>query len=397
MTQKKPETSLLLSGRSKKYSQGAVNSIIQRTSSVIFDTVAQKREATQKRAEGALFYGRRGTTTHFALQEALTELEQGTGCALFPSGAAAITQSILAFIEQGCHILVTGSAYDPTQNFCDQILSKFSVTTTYFDPLIGTEISQLLRPETKIVFLESPGSITMEVQDLQGIITAVRHYNPNIIIMIDNTWAAGLLLKPLTLGADISIQSATKYIIGHSDGMLGFAVANQRCWPQLRENTYLLGQCADPDTAYMAARGLRTLAVRMKQHEQSGLEIARWLKQHPLVDNVYHPALSSCPGHTYFQRDFTGSNGLFSFSLKKILTTEEFSRFLDNLSLFKMAFSWGGFESLILGYHPNDIKAMRQYDTQPTLAGTLFRVHIGLENIDDLIEDLEQAFLRISD
>lgn len=396
MTLKKQETSLVLSGRTKKYTQGAVNPIIQRTSSVIFDSVMQKHEATKKRAEGTLFYGRRGTTTHFALQEALTELEQGTGCALFPSGVAAITQSILAFVEQGSHILVTGSAYDPTQNFCEKLLRKFSITTTYFDPLIGEEISQLLRPETKIVFLESPGSITMEIQDLQGIVNAVRHYNPEIIIMLDNTWAAGLLLKPLTFGVDISIQSATKYIIGHSDGMLGFAVANERCWPQLRENAYLLGQCVDPDTAYMTARGLRTLSVRMKQHEQSGLEVARWLKQHPLVDNVYHPALASCPGHAYFQRDFTGSNGLFSFSLKKILNVEDFALFLDNLSLFKMAFSWGGFESLILGYHPSDIKAMRQYDTQPEFTGTLFRVHIGLENVDDLIEDLEQAFLRIS-
>lgn len=396
MTLKKPETSLILAGRAKKYSQSAVNPIIQRTSSIIFDSVAQKREATKNRAEGALFYGRRGTTTHFALQEALTELEQGAGCALFPSGAAAITQSILAFIEQGSHILVTGSAYDPTQNFCDQILRKLSVSTTYFDPLIGKEISQLLRPETNIVFLESPGSITMEIQDLQTIVNAVRQYNSKIIIMIDNTWAAGLLLKPLTLGVDISIQSATKYIIGHSDGMLGFAVANERCWPQLRENAYLLGQCCDPDTAYMAARGLRTLAVRMKQHEHSGLEVARWLKQHPLVDNVYHPALLSCAGHEYFQRDFTGSNGLFSFSLKKILNAEDFALFLDNLSLFKMAFSWGGFESLILGYHPNDIKAMRQYESQPEFNGTLFRIHIGLENVDDLIEDLEQAFIRIS-
>ncbi|KLU20062.1 cystathionine beta-lyase, partial [Proteus mirabilis] len=155
-------------------------------------------------------------------------------------------------------------------------------------------------------------------------------------------------------------------------------------------------QCVDPDTAYMTARGLRTLPVRMKQHEQSALEVARWLKQHPLVDNVYHPALASCLGHEYFQRDFSGSNGLFSFSLKKILTPEEFAHFLDNFSLFKMAFSWGGFESLILGYQPNDIKAMRQYETQPTFTGTLFRIHIGLENVDDLIEDLEQAFLRIS-
>lgn len=396
MTQKKQETSLLLLGRAKKYSQGAVNPIIQRTSSVIFDSVKQKREASSKRAEGALFYGRRGTVTHFALQEALTELEQGAGCVLFPSGAAAITQSIMAFVKQGDHILVTGSAYDPTQNFCDQILRKFAITTTYFDPLIGKEIAQLLKPETSIVFLESPGSVTMEVQDLRSIVSAIREYNSEIIIMIDNTWSAGLLLKPLTLDIDISIQSATKYIIGHSDGMLGFAVANQRCWDILRENAYLLGQCTDPDTAYMTARGLRTLPVRMKQHEQSALEVARWLKQHPLVDTVYHPALPSCPGHEYFQRDFTGSNGLFSFSLKKILTTEEFASFLDNFSLFKMAFSWGGFESLILGYQPKDIKAMRQYSSQPELTGTLFRLHVGLENVDDLIDDLNQGFLRIS-
>ena len=396
MTLKKPETSLLLSGRDKKYTFGAVNPVIQKTSSVIFNSIAEKKAASEQRANGVLFYGRRGTLTHFALQEALTELEQGAGCALFPSGSAAITQSILAFARQGDHLLVSGSVYDPTQHFCDKLLSRFGISTDYFDPLKRDEIVNYLRPETKIVFLETPGSITMEFLDLQTIINSVRQYNAEIIIMIDNTWAAGLLLKPLTLGVDISIQSATKYIIGHSDGMLGFAVANQRCWEQLRENSYLLGQCTDADTAYLAARGLRTLPVRMKQHQQSGLEVARWLKQHPLVDKVYHPELPSCLGYNYFLRDFSGSNGLFSFSLNKILTDNDMALFLDNLSLFKMAFSWGGFESLILGYRPNEIKAMRQYQSYTPLTGSLFRIHVGLENVDDLIADLAQGFLRIS-
>ncbi|CAK7080453.1 cystathionine beta-lyase [Providencia rettgeri] len=394
MAESKPETQLVHIGRNPKYTQKGVNPVIQRASSIIFDTLEEKRHATRHRAGNTLFYGRRGTQTHFAFQEAMTELEQGAGCVLYPSGAAAITNAILSFISAGEHILVTGSAYDPTQNFCDNILTKLSVQTTYFDPLIGEDIAELIQPNTRIVFLESPGSITMEVHDLPAIVHAVRAKSPEIIIMIDNTWAAGVLLKPLLFDIDISIQSATKYINGHSDGMLGLAVANQRCIETLRENSYLLGQTADPDTVYMANRGLHTLATRLKQHQINSLQIAHWLQQRPEVDQVFHPALPSSPGHEYFIRDFSGCNGLFSFQLKSRLSPEQFTIFLDNFTHFKMGYSWGGFESLILGYQKEDLQNMRQYDFSPK-EGTFFRVHIGLEHPDDLIHDLQLAFERI--
>ncbi|HGM9946879.1 TPA: cystathionine beta-lyase [Providencia rettgeri] len=390
----KPETQLVHIGRNPKYTQKGVNPVIQRASSIIFDTLEEKRHATRHRANNVLFYGRRGTQTHFAFQEAMTELEAGAGCVLYPSGAAAITNAILSFISAGEHILVTGSAYDPTQNFCDNILTKLNVQTTYFDPLIGTGIADLIQSNTRIVFLESPGSITMEVHDLPVIVKAIRAKSPEIVIMIDNTWAAGVLLKPLLFDVDVSIQSATKYINGHSDGMLGLAVANQRCIETLRENSYLLGQTADPDTVYMANRGLHTLPTRLKQHQINSLQVANWLQQRPEVEQVFHPALENSPGHEFFIRDFTGSNGLFSFQLKSRLTTEQFTAFLDNFNYFKMGYSWGGFESLILGYQKEDLLSMRQYDFSPK-EGTFFRVHIGLEHTDDLIHDLQLAFERI--
>lgn len=341
MTNEKLHTQLVQIGRDAKYTQKGVNPIIQRSSSIIFDSLADKQHATTNRSKQALFYGRRGTQTHFAFQQAMTELEEGAGCVLYPSGAAAITNAILAFVQADSHIVVSGAVYDPTQNFCDQILSKLKVKTSYIDPLIGEDITDYLQPNTRVVFLESPSSITMEIQDIPAIVQAVRGYNPEIIIMMDNTWAAGVLFKPLDHDVDISIQSATKYINGHSDGMLGTAVANQRCIDTLRENSYLLGQTADPDSIYMAGRGLHTLAVRLKQHEKSSLEIAHWLEKRPEVERVYHPALASCPGYEIFKRDFSGCNGLFSFSLKQTLSAQQFQNFLDYFTHFKMAFSWG--------------------------------------------------------
>ncbi|MCW2256318.1 cystathionine beta-lyase [Providencia alcalifaciens] len=394
MAKLKPETQLVHLGRNPIYTQKGVNPIIQRTSSVIFNTLEEKQYATHHRSNAVLFYGRRGTQTHFAFQEAMTELECGAGAVLYPSGAAAISNAILSFIASGDHILVTGSAYDPTQNFCDNILCKLNIKTDYFDPLVGADITNLIRPNTRIVFLEAPSSITMEIHDLPAIVQAIRQKAPDTIIMIDNTWAAGVLLKPLLLGIDISIQSATKYINGHSDGMLGVAVANERCIETLRENSYLLGQTADPDTVYMAGRGLHTLAARLKQHETNGLTVAHWLEQRPEVEHVFHPALPSCPGHQFFIRDFSGSNGLFSFQLKSRLSKEQFENFLNHLTQFKMGYSWGGYESLILGYQKENLLSMRQYDYQPN-DGTFFRIHVGLEHPQDLIDDLALAFERI--
>ena len=394
MADKHLDTALVNAGRSKKYTQGSVNSVIQRASSLVFDTVEAKKHATRNRANGELFYGRRGTLTHFSLQEAMCELEGGAGCALFPCGAAAVANTILAFVEQGDHVLMTNTAYEPSQDYCTKILAKLGVTTSWFDPLIGADITRLVRPETRVVFLESPGSITMEVHDVPAIVAAVRQVAPEAIIMIDNTWAAGILFKALDFGIDISIQAGTKYLIGHSDAMVGTAVANARCWPQLRENAYLMGQMLDADTAYMTSRGLRTLGVRLRQHHESSLRIAEWLAQHPQVARVNHPALPGSKGHEFWKRDFTGSSGLFSFVLSKRLNDAELAEYLDNFSLFSMAYSWGGFESLILANQPEQIAHIRP-DAEVDFSGTLIRLHIGLENVDDLQADLAAGFARI--
>ncbi|EPY4488874.1 cystathionine beta-lyase [Klebsiella variicola] len=394
MADKHLDTALVNAGRSKKYTQGSVNSVIQRASSLVFDTVEAKKHATRNRANGELFYGRRGTLTHFSLQEAMCELEGGAGCALFPCGAAAVANTILAFVEQGDHVLMTNTAYEPSQDFCTKILARLGVATSWFDPLIGADIAQLIRPETRVVFLESPGSITMEVHDVPAIVAAVRQVAPEAIIMIDNTWAAGILFKALDFGIDISIQAGTKYLIGHSDAMVGTAVANARCWPQLRENAYLMGQMLDADTAYMTSRGLRTLGVRLRQHHESSLRIAEWLAQHPQVARVNHPALPGSKGHEFWKRDFTGSSGLFSFVLNKRLNDAELAAYLDNFSLFSMAYSWGGFESLILANQPEQIAHIRP-DAEVDFSGTLIRLHIGLENVDDLQADLAAGFARI--
>ncbi|MDP0124093.1 cystathionine beta-lyase [Glaesserella parasuis] len=395
MTKHNLATQLVHVGRKKRYTQGSVNSVIQRASSLVFDSVADKKEATKNRYKGALFYGRRGTLTHFALQDAMCELENGAGCYLYPCGAAAVSNAILSFVQQGDHVLMTGAAYEPTQDFCHIVLKKMGVSTTFYDPLIAEGIATLIQPNTKVLFLESPSSLTMEVPDIPTIVRTARAINPEIVIMIDNTWSAGILFPALEHGIDISIQAGTKYLVGHSDTMIGTAVSNARCWDQLREHSYLMGQMVDADSAYVTARGLRTLGIRLKQHEESSLIVAQWLAQRSEVKAVYHPALPSCPGNTYFKRDFKGSSGLFSFELCKTLSDEELANFLDHFEVFSMAYSWGGFESLILANQPKEIERIRPA-IERKLTGTLIRVHIGLEDVKDLIADLEAGFERIT-
>jgi len=395
MSIEKFDTKLVTAGRSNKYGQGSVNTVIQRASSLVFDSVKAKKFATANRANGELFYGRRGTLTHFSLQEAMVELEGGAGCALYPCGAAAVSNAILAFVKAGDHVLMTGAAYEPSQDFCNIILKDMDFSTTYYDPLIGAGIGELVQANTKVVFLESPSSVTMEVQDIPAMVKAIRAVNPEIIIMIDNTWAAGILFKALEHDIDISIQAGTKYIVGHSDAMLGTAVANERCWERLRERSYLMGQMVDADTAYVAARGLRTMGVRLKQHHESSIKVAKWLSERPEVERVNHPALPSCKGHEFYLRDFNGCNGLFSFVLKERLSDEQLAHYLDNFHHFSMAYSWGGYESLILANQPEELDAIRPAGGVD-FAGTLVRVHIGLEGVDELIEDLEQGFTRIN-
>lgn len=384
------QTQLITAGRKQKWTKGVVNPPIQRASTIVFETVADKHHATLNRANKELFYGRRGTHTHFAFQEAMVEVEGGTGCALYPCGTAAIANSILSFIETGDHILMVDTCYEPTRDFCDKVMKKMGVETTYYDPVIGEDIEDLIQPNTKILFLESPGSITMEIQDVPTLAEIAHKHD--IIVMLDNTWAAGVLFNPFEHGVDISIQAATKYIVGHSDVMLGTAVANQNHWDQLREQSYLMGQCVSPDDVYLGLRGLRTLDVRLRQHAENSLKVAKWLQTRPEVDHVRHPALETCPGHEFFQRDFQGGNGLFSFVLHNSVPAATTS-LLDGMEHFKMGYSWGGFESLILANEPKSFNKLRSV-ANPNFKGTLIRLHIGLENVDDLIADLEQGLER---
>ncbi|MCC5452257.1 cystathionine beta-lyase [Rheinheimera sp. UJ51] len=386
----KKNTQLIHAGRGKKWTGSAVNPPIVRASTIVFETMEELKNASKNKGNAVPYYGRRGTATHFAFQEAMCELEGGAGCALYPCGAAAISGALLAFLKAGDHLLMVDTAYEPTRGLCEKVLAGLGIETSYYDPLLGAEIESLIRPNTKVIFLESPGSLTMEVQDIPAICQVAKAHN--IITMLDNTWASPILCRPFELGVDISIQAATKYIIGHSDVMLGTASANEQHWPQLREQSYLLGYCASPDDVYQASRGLRTLGVRLKQHEKNALEVAEWLAQRPEVETVRHPAFPEHPGHLFFQRDFNGSNGLFSFVLKQG-SAAQVQAFIEGMQHFKMGFSWGGYESLITAV-PN-VQALRSVTHWP-YAGPLLRLHIGLEDPEDLLADLEQAFARMA-
>lgn len=386
----KKKTQLITAGRDKKWTNGVVNPPIQRASTIVFDTVAEKNHATINRANKTLFYGRRGTNTHFAFQDAMVDVEGGAGCALFPCGTAAISNAILSFVETGDHILMVDTCYEPTRDFCNTIMKKMGVETTYYDPQIGEDIRTLIRQNTKVLFTESPGSITMEVQDIPTLARIAHEHD--IVVMLDNTWAAGVNFSPFDHGVDISIQAATKYIVGHSDVMLGTAVANEKCWDQLREQSYLMGQCVSPDDAYLGLRGIRTLDVRMRQHAKNSLKVAQWLATRPEVDHVRHPALETCPGHEFYERDFTGGNGLFSFVLKTSYPRAT-TALLDGMTHFSMGYSWGGFESLILANEPKSFDSLRTI-ANPNFSGTLIRLHIGLEDVEDLIADLESGLER---
>ncbi|MDN3651197.1 cystathionine beta-lyase [Thalassotalea ponticola] len=389
----KKDTKIVRAGRSAKWTNGVVNPPVVRASTVLFDSVSEMQHAAANRANQVPFYGRRGTPTTFAFADAMSELEGAKGCYVYPCGTAAITSAMLSFVKAGDHVLVVDTVYEPTRDFCDKTLSRMGVSVTYYDPMIGSGIEALMRDNTSVIFLESPGSLTMEVQDVPGICHSARQKNSDVVIVLDNTWASPIHFQPFTYGVDVSVQAATKYVAGHSDCMLGTATANARCWPTLRENSYLLGQCASPDDSYLALRGLRTIGVRLKQHQRSSLTVARWLAERPEVEAVLHPALESCPGHEFFKRDFLGGNGLFSFILKPS-SPRALTAMLDSMVHFKMGFSWGGFESLILA---NRNVASQRTVTHWPYQGPLVRLHIGLEDVDDLIADLQAGLARYNE
>ena len=386
----KDETKLVVAGRSPESNFGIVNVPVYHASTVLYSSLEELQKRHIDRAEGkqVVTYGRMGTPTTWSLENAVAEIEGGYRSHVFPSGLAACAQAILAFTKTGDHILVTDSVYGPTRAFCNNVLSKFGVETTFYDPLIGSGISELMRPNTTIVFTESPGSQTFEMQDIPAIAGAA--HKKNAIVIMDNTWASPLYYKPFSHGVDVSIQAGTKYIVGHSDVMIGSVTTTKELWPTLQASAAGMGQTTGPDDVYLAQRGLRTLSVRLKQHMENGIKIAEWLKGQSQVHSVLHPALKDHPGHSLWKRDFLGASGLFSFRLNAV-SMEAVAAFMDHLELFGMGYSWGGFESLVIYADPSSYRTATKWDnTNP-----LIRLHIGLEDPDDLIADLKAGFDRL--
>jgi cystathionine beta-lyase len=380
-------TRLVHAGRGPGYAEGVVNPPVWRASTILFDTLADL-DAAIKAPDDGLYYGRRGTPTQWALENALTALEPGAaGTKLYPSGVAAITTSLLAVVKAGDHVLITDSAYEPSRQFGDQLLKRMGVEVGYFDPLVAGGIDALIRPETSAILLESPGSLSFEIQDVPAITAVARARG--VVTMIDNTWATPLRLQPLALGCDISIQALTKYVGGHSDLMMGSATATPALWPRLKAATYRLGHSVSADDAALALRGLRTLSLRLDRQEASALAVARWLESQPAVDRVWHPALASHPGHALWQRDFSGATGLFSFVLKRGRRADT-ATLIDGLAHFGIGFSWGGYESLAL---PVELTGIRTATDTP-LPGPIIRLSIGLEDPQDLIADLAAGLAR---
>jgi cystathionine beta-lyase len=384
----KKQTRLINAGRYPEINFGIVNPPVYHASTVLFPTVADLDEATENRYDG-VFYGLNGTPTTFAFQEAVAELEGYTQAIAVPSGLAAIVATLLAFLEQDDHLLMVDSVYGPTRRFCDGMLKRFGVETTYYDPTIGAAIAELMRPETKVVFTESPGSLTFEIQDMPAIVKEAHAGGAKVIF--DNTWSGGIFFSASKLGVDVSVQAATKYIGGHSDIMLGTIAMNDGDNFTIRDSVRDLGYGAAPDDCYLALRGLRTMNARLPIHQDSALKLAYWLSKRPEVERVLHPALPSCPGHETWKRDFTGSSGLFGVVLKNNFNKTHVANMLDHMQLFKIGYSWGGFESLIVPYDTHPPRS-----AQPWLSGQLIRIHAGLESVDDMIDDLGSGFKRLN-
>jgi cystathionine beta-lyase len=385
----KPATKVVEAGRRKEWTAGIVNPPVWRASTILFDSVADLRAAV-KSPNDRLYYGRRGTPTQWALADALTELEPGSaGTMLYPSGVAAVAAALLSVLSPGDELLMVDSAYEPTRAFCRLVLESMGVTTRFYDPTVGGGIAGLFAPNTKAVFLESPGSLTFEVQDVPAICAAAKARG--IVTLIDNTWATPLLFPAMRHGVDLSILACTKYIVGHSDAMLGSVTAAPNHFERLRRTAYALGQCVSPDDAFLAARGLRTLGVRLKAHGEGGLAVANWLQAQPQVARVLHPALPDCPGHALWQRDFGGASGLFTFVLKG---GDDAARaaLIDGLAHFGIGFSWGGFESLALPVDPAGLRTATKWRSE----GPAVRLHIGLEDPEDLIADLAAGLQRFA-
>lgn len=367
-----------------------VNPPVWRASTHLYDSVADLRSGPKNNEDGRFFYGRRGSPTQWSLADALTAMEPGAhGTMLYPSGVAAIAGSLLAVLAPGDVLLMSDNSYDPSRGMANTLLKRMGIETRFYDPLVGAGISELICDKTRAIWMESPGSLTFEVSNIPAMCAAAKQANPKITTLLDNTWATSHFFTAIEKGVDIVMNAATKYIVGHSDVMMGAATANEKHWWRLRRTAQSLGHVVSPDDAYLAARGLRTLDVRLERHQQSALAIAQWLDEQPEIARVLHPALPSCPGHDIWARDFTGSSGLFSFILKGG-SAEARDALVDALNLFGIGYSWGGYESLAIPADPAPDRSATPWppaDHDPA-DRHLVRLQIGLEDADDLIADL---------
>ncbi|HEX2136288.1 MAG TPA: cystathionine beta-lyase [Microvirga sp.] len=378
-------TRLVHAGRDPTEQHGFVNTPIYRGSTVLFPTMEDL-----KRPRVRFTYGTKGTPTTEALENAWTTMSGAAGTVLAPSGLAAVTLALLSCLQAGDHLLMTDSAYSPTRNFCDRVLKRFGVETTYYDPTVGAAIEDLLKPNTAAVFTEAPGSQSFEMQDIPAI-AEVAHRRGAVVLM-DNTWATPLLFPPHERGVDVAIEAGTKFLSGGSDILLGLVSANERCYPALRRTYNDFAMCPGPDDVYLGLRGLRTLALRLREHEAQALAMARWLAARPEVARVLHPALENDPGHAIWKRDFKGSTSLFSIVLKPC-SESALAAMLDGLELFGLGYSWGGFESLVIPFDCSTYRTATRWNP----GGPALRFHIGFEDLDDLKADLEAGFARLNE
>lgn len=376
------ETLLTHGGRHPEQHFGFVNTPVYRGSTILFPTL-DELESTKPRFD----YGRTGNPSERSVSDLVTELEGATGTVLCPSGLSAISTALLSVLSSGDHVLITDSAYAPTRRVANSVLSRLGIRQEFYDPRIGAGITDLFTEKTRAIFVESPGSLTFEIQDLRAIVAAAKAHNAYVIV--DNSWATPLFHRPLELGADLVLHAGTKMFVGHSDAMFGTVSANARAWQSLRETAIALGVCASPDDIFLAARGLRTLAIRMKEQSARALDLASWLERQEGVRAVHHPALPSHPDHALFKRDFSGSGSVFSILLDPA-PREKLAAMLDGLELFGMGWSWGGYESLLLPIHPQKVRTAVHW----TAEGNMLRVHVGLEGLEDLRADLAAGLAR---
>ncbi len=395
----KKETTVTRTGNIVKNNEGCVNTPVYRSSTILFPTLDDYKRAESGKAFYAssqdirakdFAYSTSGTPTTHALQRAIAEIENTEFALISPSGLAAITHTMLSFLKPSDHILVTDSVYGPARRFCNKVLRSLNVEVTFYDPLIGSNIKDLFKENTKMVFVESPGSLTFDIQDIPAI--AKEAHKKGIVVAADNSWATPLNCKPKELGADIIIEAATKYIGGHSDILLGTVAADKKYFDPIYDTHHYFGSATSPDDCYLALRGLRTISPRLKSHQQNAQAVIDFLKTRPEIEVILNPTIETHPNHNIFRRDFNGSNGLISIILKDHYDYDNLCNMVNNYQIFKIGASWGGFESLVLQFDPKSVRTATKWNYK----GLCLRFHIGLENIDDIIKDLEDGFLRLS-